>query len=223
MTYPNGIFLGFLLFSIASVLHAEHFHDLYPDFMPNGQLIERNSYKEHRLEPYYPDSEIFYFDDSEKFFEVKILPLDKIMIRDMETNIANFGLGDLEVNFPEKSWQVACTKDGMTDKVTCLLSNDTLTIMHADGRQMMSSVKDDRKLNFYKDQFVRVDQNTAIKKKGIFENSQYNQIFTEIKIGKEIRTRYYNINGAEINNQSSLVGFKDAYSYMTNLKNKLTR
>lgn len=209
------------LFNI-NIVYAEQFSDRYPDLVRNGILINKSDYIAQDLKPYYQDSQVFFFEDDNVFFEMKLLPLNVIMIRDMDTKIANFGYGLLH-NFPDQSWQVACIKDNITDKVICAIYNNAVNIMHTLNRKMISATRNVDNLDFRKEQLIRVDKNKAIAVKGIFENDKYTNIINQMKKGTDVKSRYYDSDGHENNNEANLQGFKDAYQYMIKLENSLSK
>ncbi|APV34846.1 hypothetical protein [Acinetobacter soli] len=213
-----------LLFSIFFVFEAQasSFYEVYPQLIKKGQLVSKNDYEKSKIKPFYSDAEIYYYKDSNSYYELKVLPNDVIMMRDPETNIANFGNASLD-DFSDQSWQAVCVKDEITDSITCMITNKSITLMMSDGRKMISSVKDIKNLDLYKKQYVRIDENTAISATGIIENPKFNQIVSQMKNGRIIKTRYYDARGNEQNNSSSLDGFKYAYQYMIKLEEQLKK
>ncbi|ENU36018.1 hypothetical protein [Acinetobacter parvus] len=217
----NIIRLFLIIFILSSFnVYAEKFSERFPNLIKDGVLIKESDYLAQGLKPYYKDSEIYFFEDTNVFFEMKLLPLDTIMIRDMDNDVANFGYGLLH-NYPDQSWQVKCTKDKITDQVTCAIFNNTVNIMHTRNRRMVSSTKNMSNLNFKKEQLLRIDKNKAISVNGIFENEKYNQIVSQMKNGIDVKSRFYDLSGNEYNNEANLQGFKEAYLYMTKLETKL--
>lgn len=214
------IILVFLL--NANIVYAEQFSDRFPDLVRDGVLIHESDYVAQDLKPYYKDSQIFFFEDTNIFYEMKLLPLNVIMIRDMDTKVANFGYGLLH-NFPDQSWQVACVKDSMTDGVTCAIYNNTVNIMHTLNRKMISATKNVNSLNFNKEQLIRIDKNKAVAVKGIFENDKYTNIVNQMKKGVDVKSRYYDSHGQENNNEANLQGFNEAYQYMNRLESSLSK
>ncbi|MCH7291019.1 hypothetical protein MMP65_06030 [Acinetobacter sp. ANC 3926] len=220
MKLLNVLILFLLNVLIVAETQANSFYTTYPKLIREGELVSENDYKKRKIEPYYPNSEIYYYKDSDSYYELKALPNGIIMMRDPKTGIANFGLADLG-DFPEQSWQSLCIKDEITDAVTCMINNESLTIMYNNGRQMISSVKDVNNLDFNKKQYVRIDVNTAISANGIIENPKFSEIVRQMSNGKTIKTRYFDIHGVEHNTNSSLSGFRYAYEYLIKSKDEL--
>lgn len=212
------------LFNVLITVEAQanSFFTTYPKLIKEGELVNESDYKKNKIKPYYPNSEIYYYKDNDSYYELKALPDGVIMMRDPESGIANFGLAELD-DFSGESWQSMCTKDQITDAITCMIANKSVTILDENGRQMISSVKDVNSLDFSKKQYVRIDGNTAISEIGIIENPKFNEIVRQMSNGKIIKTRYYDNHGGEHNNNSSLIGFKYAYEYLKKSKEKLKK
>lgn len=201
---------------------AKGFYSTYPNLIKEGELVSENDYNKIKIKPYFPDSEVYYYKESNSYYELKVLPNGIIMIRDPETGIANFGLADLD-DFSTQSWQSLCMKDKITDDITCMITSDSITIMHKNGIQMISSVKTINDLDFNRKQYVRIDENTAISAYGIIEKQKYNEIVGQMNNGRIVKTRYYDTNGIEHNNESSLDGFNNAYQYLMKFKTELKK
>lgn len=220
-------FYNVLIFFILNLIFigessANSFYSTYPELIKKGQLVSKDDYKKIKIKSYFSDGEIYYYKDDDSYYELKVLPDGVIMMRDPETDIANFGQADSS-NFSNDFWQSLCTKDEITDAITCMVSNKTMTILHTYGRQMISPVQDINNLDLSKKHFTRIDTNPAISANGVVENPKYGQIIAQMKSGKVIKTRYFDIKGTQHDNSSSLGGFKYAYEYAKKMKEELKK
>lgn len=124
-------------------------------------------------------------------------------------------------NNGKSAWSVYCRKDHIFEKVSCLLTRQTIHIFYKDGSYDVM-IATTPKYDFETNGVIRIDQNKPFisNNRVWFSGRDAIKLVEQMKSGKLARTRYSDYEGV-YNSGVILSGFSEAVSYMKWLSRKM--